>query len=475
MVLLNRVVPRAASPIDAVVSRGDAGDRATGASWDAVLYALSAIVAIAVSATADAPLDRLWGREAVIGYAAGALGGWLLVRRRASIRARALLAAVVFGAVAVLPLIVHADARAGSMKVHVKSDVLVVEQAAESLLHGRNPYAVKLDGGALAGWPETTKAHFPYLPAVLLAGLPRGVAGAAVWSDARLIYLALAVLVAVPSILRAAAPAKCRLRVFQVLFVLATGAPIVFTSGKEVLVLSLVLASLVALQRGRPGVSGASMGVAAAMYQLAWVPLIVAIATGRGSPARNAAALGASIAIASAVPFVAWDAGAFVQDAVLMPLGFGQPNGTGGIPMPGSIIASLVPQARWMLVVVLAVAVGIGLVVIARRRRSSAADVALGAAILLLGALLLAPRVRLAYLAFPVNLLLWSRMLRRPGASGDPRIVTISRVPPRGRWVPGRRASVRRAGPMAPSGRVRWRTPRWRTPRRGSGSRTSPA
>jgi hypothetical protein len=31
-----------------------------------------------------------------------------------------------------------------------------------------------------------------------------------------------------------------------------------------------------------------------------------------------------------------------------------------------------------------------------------------------LGALLLAPRVRLAYVAFPLNLPLWSRMLRMP-------------------------------------------------------------
>jgi predicted NUDIX family NTP pyrophosphohydrolase len=418
MELLDRVAPRAVSPIDAI-SRGDAGVRATEAAWDAVVYALSAIVAMAISATADAPLDRLWGRVAVFGYAVGGLGGWLLFRREASIRTRAILAAAVFAAVAVVPTIVHAEVRLSSTEVHVKSDVLVVEQAAESFVHGRNPYAAVLDEGALARWPEATKAHFPYLPAILVVGAPRALSGSATWSDARLIYLALALAVAVPSIIRAAAPAEWRLRAFQVLFVLVTAAPLVFTSGKEVLVLALVLASLVALQRGRPGVSGASVGVAAAMHQLAWVPLIVAIATRTASPARRAAAIGVSIASASVVSFVAWDAGAFVEDAVLMPLGFAQPNGTGGIPMPGSLIANLVPQARWMLVIVMAVALGIGLVAIARRGLSSSADVALGAGILLLGALLLAPRVRLAYVAFPVNLLLWSRMLRGPGASGD--------------------------------------------------------
>ena len=420
MELLDRVAPRRASPIDVVVPPGDSGDRLRGAAWDSVLYAISAVVAIAISATSDAPLDRLWGRVAVFGYAAGAFGGWLLFRRKASIKARALLAAAVFAAVAVLPTIVQADARLDSSGVDVKSDVLVVEQAAESLLYGRNPYAVVLDEGALARWPDTTKAHFPYLPGILVVGLPRAMAGSATWFDARLIYLALALGIAVPSILRAAAPAEWRLRAFQVLFVLVSAAPLVFTSGKEVLVLALVLASLVALQRCRPGVSGASLGVAAAMHQLAWVPLIVAIATRAASPARRAAALGASIAIACVLPFVVWDAGAFVEDAVLMPLGFGQPTASGGIPLPGNLIANLAPQARWTLVVVMAIALGIAFVAIARRGLSAAADVALGAGILLLAALLLAPRVRLAYLAFPVNLLLWSRMLLRPGACPRP-------------------------------------------------------
>jgi hypothetical protein len=420
MELLDRVAPLRASPIDVVVPPGDTGDRAKWAAWDAVLYAISAVVAIAISATSDAPLDRLWGRVAVFGYAAGAFGGWLLFRRKASIEARALLAAAVFAAVAVLPTIVQADARLDSSGVDVKSDVLVVEQAAESLLYGRNPYAVVLDEGALARWPDTTKAHFPYLPGILVVGLPRGMAGSATWFDPRLIYLALALGIAVPSILRAPASAEWRLRAFQVLFVLVSAAPLVFTSGKEVLVLALVLASLVALQRCRPGVSGASLGVAAAMHQLAWVPLIVAIATRAASPARRAAALGASIAIAWILPFVVWDAGAFVEDAVLMPLGFGQPTASGGIPLPGNLIASLAPQARWTLVVVMAIALGIGFVAIARRGLSSAADVALGAGILLLAALLLAPRVRLTYLAFPVNLLLWSRMLLRPGACPRP-------------------------------------------------------
>jgi hypothetical protein len=414
VVLFERVAPLAVKQMHALASPAEAGERAAGAAWDAVLYALSAAVAIAVAATSDAPLDRLWARVAMFGYLAGALGAWLLLRRGASIRARAILASAVFAAVAVVPTLVHTDARLGSATTHVKSDVLVVEQAADSLLHGRNPYAVVHDDGPLARWPDTTKAHLPYLPAILVVGVPRGVAGPAVWTDARVIYLALALAIAVPSILLSAGPAERRLRAFQVLLVLVTGAALVFTSGKEVLVLALLLASLVALERGRPVVSGVGAGLAAAMHQLAWIPLIVAFASRPASAARKAAALAASLAIAAVLPFLAWDARAFLEDAVLMPLGFGQPD-AGSMPTPGSLLASAVPGARWTFVVVMASAIGIGLVAIARRRRSSASDVALGAGVLLLVAVLLAPRSRLAYIAFPVNLLLWSRMLREPG------------------------------------------------------------
>jgi hypothetical protein len=161
-------------------------------------------------------------------------------------------------------------------------------------------------------------------------------------------------------------------------------------------------------------VSGVGAGLAAAMHQLAWIPLIVAFASRPSSAGRKAAALAASIAIVAVLAFLAWDARAFIEDAVLMPLGFGQPD-AGGMPTPGSLVASLAPGARWTAVVVMASAIGIGLVAIARRGRSSASDVALGAGVLLLIATLLAPRSRLAYVAFPVNLLLWSRMLLKPG------------------------------------------------------------
>jgi hypothetical protein len=394
-------------------------ERTVGAGWDAMLYAGSAVAALVILSTSNGPLDQLWARVAVFGYGFGALAAWRLSRRGATVRVRAMLAVGVFAAVAVVPTILHADARLESKAVGMKSDVLIVEQAGESLLNGRNPYAIAYDQGPLARWPAATRNHFPYLPGIFVVGLARAAAGATVWTDARLVYLVVSLVIAVPSIMRSTASEAWRLRVFQVMFVLVTGAPLVFTSGKEVLVLALVLAGLVALQRGHAIASGVGMGMAAALHQLTWVIIpFIAIVPPKGAvtSGRRVAAIAASLAIAVVVPFLLWDAGAFIRDALLFPLGFGQPAGANGLT-PGGLVASVGPDARWALILVMVFVTGIGLLVAMRRGVRTASDVARCAGTVLLVALFLAPRARLAYFALPANLLLWSHVLVRPETS----------------------------------------------------------
>jgi hypothetical protein len=155
--MLRHAAPRTASSSVAILSRLDgATTRGVGAVWDSVAYGSSAAVALVVLSTSDGALDVLWARVAVAAYGIGALAAWVLHRRGVGIRGQAILAAALFAAVAVVPTILHADARAESATLPVKSDVLVVEQAAGSLLNGRNPYAVVHDDGALARasrWP----------------------------------------------------------------------------------------------------------------------------------------------------------------------------------------------------------------------------------------------------------------------------------------------------------------------------------
>jgi hypothetical protein len=391
-----------------------------GAAWDAVLYAGSSVAALAALSTSDGPLDLQWARVAAFGYGIGALAAWLLSRRAAGIRARAILAVAVFAAVAVVPTIAQAGARSQTATADVKSDVLVVEQAAAALLEGRNPYAVVHDDGPLARWPAWAQEHFPYLAATIAAGAARALAGPEPWTDARLLSLALALAVAVPSILWSGASAEWRLRAFLVLFALASGAPLVVTSGKEIVVLGMLVASLVALRLGHPSLSGVAAGSAAAMHQLAWVVLPFIAFMPPRSGGRRVAAIGGAIAIAAVVPFLAWDAGAFVEDAVLFPLGFDQPADASPFT-PGGALATVLPGSRWPMVAVTALAAGACAAVAIRRGVRTPADVARWAGTLLLVVLILAPRVRLAYFALPANLLVWSWMLREDRALDSPR------------------------------------------------------
>ena len=92
------------------------------------------------------------------------------------------------------------------------------------------------------------------------------------------------------------------------------------------------------------------------------------------------------------------------------------PAGANGLT-PGGLVASLGPGARWALILVMVFVTGIGVLVAMRRGVRTASDVARWAGTVLLVALLLAPRARLAYFALPVNLLLWSHVLVRPETS----------------------------------------------------------
>ncbi len=393
-----------------------------GSSWDVALYALSAGVALAVTLTAGAPLDRQWARVAAPAYTVAALVAAAQWRRRAFIRARALLAVALFAAVAAVPLLVHSAVRLdGGDRAHMKSDVLVVEQAASHLLHARDPYAVSFDEGPLASWPEVTRTHFPYLPATLAFGLPSAVAGPTPWTDPRLLYLTATLAIAVPAITLSRARSDGRLRVFQVLLVLMTGAPLVFTSGKELPVLALLLAALVALDRGHLLVVGILAGLAASAYQLAWVVLpflVLARRPGTGEGAGRAAVAAAVVMLACIGPFLAWDAGALIDDVVWYPVAVGQPVAV-VLPTPGGLLAAVVPGARWQLLAVLGVAIAVAAIVLVRKApHPTASDVARGAGMLLLVAFLLAPRVRMAYFVFPLNLLLWARLLRPEPAPG---------------------------------------------------------
>src|SRR5207237_123955 len=156
-----------------------------------------------------------------------------------------------------------------------------------------------------------TKTHFPYLPGMLLFGLPRAVAGTAAATDGR-VWFALATFGALGlGFRRWRAPPERKLLAFQLLLVVPTGALALATGGDDVPVAALIFLALVLLTDDRPGGAALAAGAAAALKQTAWLALpFLVIAIGRQRGRRGAlAAAGLSLGVVVAVvgPFVAWN------------------------------------------------------------------------------------------------------------------------------------------------------------------------
>src|SRR5207253_9096170 len=137
-----------------------------------------------------------------------------------------------------LPFVSAVAARAsGPGWSHVQSETVVTEEAARVLVSGTNPYGHLGGPGPLRAWPAATRSHFPYLPAMLLWGLPRAIGGDAAWSDARVAFAAGAVAAVLAALLLWPGRPGGRLRVVQVLAILPTGAAYLAGGGHDLPVL----------------------------------------------------------------------------------------------------------------------------------------------------------------------------------------------------------------------------------------------
>jgi len=239
---------------------------------DALLYGVAATFAGVTAVAADIPLQRSWGRMAVWPYGVAAAlavcAAWLPGDEARQRRRRIWLVLVVFATTAIVPLVAESVWRAqGDPGDHAQSEVIIVEEAANVSLDGRDPYAAEYRDGPLSDRPLATQVHFPYLPGMLVFGLPRALAGHVAWADARVWFAIVALAVAVSSLRRMDAAPDAKVRTFQVLFALPTGALLLATGGVDIPVIALLLATFVLAQRGGSGAAGVSGGLALAMKQ----------------------------------------------------------------------------------------------------------------------------------------------------------------------------------------------------------------
>jgi hypothetical protein len=382
--------------------------RFRGAAVDGVLYGASALFALLTAAAAGIPQFREWGRVAVVPYAVATVASLVLVRRGVGLRGRWVLAVTVLVGTGVLPLAFETVWRSHSAPgFHAQSEVIVTEEAARALVRGRDPYREEYLEGPLAARPLPTKTHVPYLPGLLVFGMPRALDGNSPAADARVGFAMVAMAGLALALARRGERDAGALRVAQVLVVLPTGAALMATGGDDLPVLALMLLALVLVSARRPGWGGLAAGAAAAMKQTAWLLLPFLILA---SPSRRRTAGAIALVVVPVVtPFLVWHPGDFVEDALKFPLGLGAGSSAAGSVTLGSLLADTLPGGEGTAVILLLLAVGgVGAWLVTRRPWPGTAGAARAAGVLWLLAYLLAPAARLGYLAYPVNLLTWS-------------------------------------------------------------------
>ena len=392
---------------------------------DAVLYGCSAIFAGLTASTAGIPLQRSWGRVALWPYALAAAIALIASRVSGSEQQqrhrRTLLVAVLFAAAAIAPMAMAASRRAGGDPgAHAQSEVIIVEEAATALLEARDPYVAEYRDGPLADRPVATQVHFPYLPAMLAFGIPRALADPASWTDARVWFTAVALAVAGMGLLRMAASPEDRLRTFQVLFALPTGALLLATGGVDIPVIAMLLGATVMLRNDRPVAAGVMGGLALAAKQtsILVLPFLVLALPGGRTRRRFVFTLG-SVGAAFIVPFALWDVEAFVEDAILFPLGLGQGDSAAATPTLGSLLIDLFPSSRTAVTVLLVAAIVIIVAsLLFREGGPSLSQACARAGGAFFCAIALAPAARVGYLIYPVNLIVWAIAFRPPSAGG---------------------------------------------------------
>jgi hypothetical protein len=401
-------------------------------SWalDALLYGVSASFAAVTAAAAEIPLQRSWGRAVLWPYGLAALIAVIVALSPSTSRGdgarhhrrRTVLVLMVFAATALLPMTVAVARRADGAGAYAQSEVIIVEEAARATVHGHDPYVAEYRDGPLKDRPVATQVHLPYLPGVLVFGLPRALAGDAPWTDARVWFMVVALAVAGSGLLRMPT-ADARIRILQALFALPTGALLLATGGVDIPVIAMLLATAVLVRDGRPVAAGAAGGLALAAKQTSILVLpFLVLALPRGHSRRRAVLAAGTVAAALIAPFALWDVGAFVEDAVLFPLNLGQGESAAATPTVGSLLLDLFPSQRTAVTVFLvAVMVAVAGFLLVRDHAPSMAQTCARAAGAFLTAVALTPAARVGYLVYPANLIVWAIAFRAPSPEGRAR------------------------------------------------------
>jgi len=414
---------------------------------DAALYAASALFAGLTAQFSGIALYAQWGKLAVGPYLAAAVVSALVARHRRHAapvpvaalvdegpgdagrpgrpalhwsRLRIFMFLVVLVGATLVPLGLEVVwASEGNASLHVQPEVSVVQQAAQQLTHGRNPYYLPTrQGHVLPKEPNEPvyESFFPYLPFMTIFGLPSSTKVPVRLGDARIYFTIATLLVTAGALALCRAPSERKIRTLMVLTVLPTAALPLATGGDDMPVVALLLMAMVLAQRRRPGLAGVVLGVVSAMKFTAWPLAALALFAardrqGRRTPGRML--LGMVVVAGPAVaPFVWRNPHDFVQNVIMFPLGLANVPSPAASPLPGHLLVTAFPHLHRILPVTLAVVGGLILARhLVRHPPSTTGQVCTLAGWIMTAAILLAPATRIGYLLYPINFFVWGWLL----------------------------------------------------------------
>ena len=419
-------------------------------SWcPALPYAAFAVFAGLVALLSGEAAHRLWGAFAAVAYAGAALAC-----RWEPARTRQVPLAIAFTGAVLVPL-----GWLGSTGTAMP-EVGVVERSAAMLLHHGLLYR---SSGALAA-SHQVYGYDPYLPLMMVFGLPRALFGPGLATDPRVwdgIVFALLVAAALWAAQRVAAQRVTAHRMTaqrvtaprrgpwsaarHTAFLVAS--PLIAfpltVSGNDLPVIGLICLGLafafadvsagpVTVPPGArfvavPGGSaaaGIALGAAAAMKATAWPALLIvgmlyAVRDGRRTAGRFAVTA-LAVGAVTVGPVLATEPVALIQNTIMFPLGLTRTVSPAASPLPGHLLAATGPAGHTAAIALLVVAACVLAAALLRRPPRTMAGAGWYLVLALAVMFTLAPATRWGYFVYPLTIAAWLLLIPRSPETARP-------------------------------------------------------
>lgn len=382
---------------------------------DLCLYAACLVFAAASAWQAEFYGYRVWGNFAVAAYViAVAHAVWLLrgteetsgwLRNR---RSRLFLVLVVGLTGTAAPLAMLVVTRMNSQDWtdapwawSAQPDVWVIERSADLLLSHGTPY---VDVTALGRLPVVND-YTPYGPVMSIFGLPRALLGVHAITDARIMFVLVAILVTIVS-LRLLHWPRIPVRAAQLVVASPLTLLAMTTAGADLAVLALLGLAATLVIREKPAWAGVVAAVVASIKLIALPAIVVLVIfmvarLGKRAVPQYALTFVGLLAVLN-LPVLLRAPDAFIEHAIRFPAGMASVQSPAGSPFPGHLLSELGDVGHAAALGLLAIGGLANLLWLGMRPPRTAADMWWRVVVGMTTAILLMPASRYGYFVYAV-------------------------------------------------------------------------